>query len=189
MRLPLVALLSGLAAALPGCTGVGNGTTPTAGAPMLEDRRTTATTQMDEEAQIKAAALLLEARMEGVHANFNSFNRRLLITGEAPTEAIKNELGQRVGKLANVREVDNELAIAGPTTVASRTSDSYTSARVKVRLLDDRTFSANHIKVVTENGVVYLMGLVTRPEGQTAAEIAAQTAGVRRVIKLFEYQN
>jgi osmotically-inducible protein OsmY len=86
-----------------------------------------------------------------------------------------------------VRQVINEMAISAPTGFTSRSSDSYVTAKVKTRFLDDDRFSANHVKVVTERGNVYLMGLVKREEGAAAAEIAAQTSGVGKVIKVFEY--
>lgn len=188
MRPTLIALLLGLAAAatLPGCAVVAGGAAAT-GVMMADDRRTTATYLMDEEIELKAASRLRELKIEGVHVDVTSFDRRLLITGEAPTEAVKNRVGEAAREVANVREIANELAISPPTSLASRTNDGYTTAKIKTRFLDDKRFSANHVKVVTENGVAYLMGIVKRSEGAAAAEVAAKTSGVRRVVKVFEY--
>ena len=188
MRLALslltIALLAG--ATLPGCAVVAGGAVAT-GALMADDRRTAGAYVMDEEIELKAAALLRELRVEGVHANVTSFNRRLLLTGEVPTEAVKAKVADQVRAVENVREIANELALSPPTSLASRTGDGYITAKIKTRFLDDKRFSANHIKVVTENGVAYLMGLVERSEGAAAADIAAKTSGVRRVVKVFEY--
>lgn len=186
-KMTLVALL-GLATALPlsGCvplvaTGVGVGVL------MAEDRRTSGTYLMDEESELSAGHKLRETRLDSVHANFTSYNRRLLITGEAPNEALKAQVAKIGSEVSNVREVINELAIAGPTGFSTRSSDGYITAKVKTRFLDDNRFNAHHVKVVTENGVVYLMGVVKRDEGNAAAEVAARTSGVTRVVKVFEY--
>lgn len=186
MRKLALAALLGLTFPLTGCvpvvaTGVGVGVL------MAEDRRSAGTYLDDEELELKAASRLREAKLEGVHASFTSYNRRLLITGQAPTEALRAQVGE-IGKgVPGVKEVFNELALAAPVGFATRSSDSYLTAKVKARFLDDKRFNAHHVKVVTENGVVYLMGLVTREEGNAAAEVAARTAGVTRVVKLFEY--
>lgn len=188
MRLTTSALLLGLAAitALPGCTLVAGGAATT-GVLIAEDRRTTGTYIMDEEIELKAASRLREQKIEGLHASFTSFNGRLLITGEAPTEAVKAQVANLAHGVANVRQIANELVIDMPTSLVSRTGDGYTTAKIKTRFLDDKRFNALNVKVVTENGVAYLMGLVRHAEGNAAAEVAAKTSGVRRVIKVFEY--
>lgn len=186
MRHPLRLLILSAALALSGCAVVAGGAAVT-GAIMAEDRRTTATYLMDEEIELKAGGQARDLRIEGLHANFTSFNRRLLITGEAPTEAVKAQVGRLAAGTANVREVANELVIGAPTSLTSRASDGYVTAKIKTRFLDSKDFSANHVKVVTENGVAYLMGMVKREEAGAAAAIAARTSGVSRVVKVFEY--
>lgn len=185
-RFPALLLALAILAPLTGCaplvaTGVGTGVL------MVEDRRTTGTYLLDEEIELKAAGRLYDMKLEGVHANFTSFNRRLLISGEAPTETVKTQVAEMARGLPNVREVINELDLGAPSGYASRSHDSYLTAKVKTRFLDDNRFSAHHVKVVTENEVVYLMGMVRRGEGTAAAEVAARTSGVARVIKVFEY--
>ncbi len=183
-----VVLMLGLAALVPivGCvplvaTGVG------VGAMIADDRRSTGVYIEDEEIEFRAAARLREAKLEGVRANFTSFNRRLLITGEAPTEVLKAHLTELGLGVQGVKEVHNEVTIASPISLATRSNDAYLTAKVKARLFDDRRINANHVKVVTANGVVYLMGLVKREEAEVAASIAARTSGVQRVVKVFEY--
>lgn len=188
MRLTPTLLLIALAALAPmsGCAVVAAGGAAT-GVLMVDDRRTAGTYLLDEEIELKAASRVSDQRLDGVHANFTSYNRRLLITGEAPTDAVRARVAEIARTVPNVREIANEMDIGAPTSLASRTGDGYVTAKVKTRFLDDKRFGANHVKVVTENNVVYLMGLVKRAEGAAAGEVAARTSGVKRVVKVFEY--
>ncbi|MGQ9686592.1 MAG: BON domain-containing protein [Thiobacillaceae bacterium] len=188
MRKLLVVTLLGLTATAPltGClpvvaTGVG------VGAMMADDRRLAGVYIEDEEIEWRAGSRLREAKLDGVRANFTSFNRRLLITGEAPTEALKARVSEIGRGVPGVKDVYNEMAIAGPIGFAARSNDGYLTTKVKARLFDDSRINANHVKVVTSNSVVYLMGLVKREEAEIAAGIAARTSGVQRVVKVFEY--
>lgn len=188
MRKLLVVSLLGLTATVPltGClpvlaTGVG------VGAMMADDRRSAGVYIEDEEIEFRAGSRLREAKLDGVRANFTSFNRRLLITGEAPTEALKARMSEIGRGVPGVKEVYNEMAIAGPIGFAARSNDGYITTKVKARMFEDSRINANHVKVVTSNGVVYLMGLVKREEADIAAGIAARTTGVQRVVKVFEY--
>ena len=92
-----------------------------------------------------------------------------------------------IRRIENVREVTNELQVAGASSMASRGNDALVTSNVKARMVNNGRFSPNHVKVLTEQGVVYLMGLVTPAEGDAAVEIARNTAGVSRVVKVFEY--
>lgn len=187
MRNALLIALIGLAALpLTGCAPVVVGGVG-AGALMVDDRRTPTTYLMDEEIELTAAARLMNAKLDGVHVNYTSFNRRVLITGEASGEAGRAKVEEIAKGVVNVRETINEVALASPSSLVGRSNDSYITAKVKTRLFDDGRVSGNHIKVVTERGIVYLMGLVKRAEGDAAAEVAAGTGGVLRVVKVFEY--
>lgn len=157
------------------------------GAMMVEDRRTPSTYVMDEEIELTAGHRLRQAGVAGVHANFTSFNRRLLVTGETANDTLKARVEEIGHGVPNVREVINELAIAAPSSYLARSNDGYITAKVKTRLIEDRRINALHIKVVTERGIVYLLGRVGRAEGDIAAEIAARTSGVQKVVKVFEY--
>lgn len=189
MRDPLLLALSLLASGLlSGCAPVVVGGAGV-GALMAEDRRTVTTYLMDEEIELKAAHRTSEARLDKVHANFTSYNRRVLITGEAPTEALKARVSEIARGVENVREgeVKNEMQIAAPTSLVTRSNDVLLTTQVKTSLFNDRRLNANQIKVVSENGVVFLMGIVKPAEGDAAAEIASKVPGVTRVIKVFEY--
>jgi len=178
-----------LAAALPalqGCfplavTGVG------AAALMASDRRTTGMYIEDEGIEWKVVGRLREAEFRGSYVNGTSFNRRVLLTGEAPNEEIKKKIEETVRSIPNVREVTNELQVAGASSLASRGNDALITSNVKARMVNNGKFSPQHVKVLTEASVVYLMGLVSPEEGDAAVEIARTTGGVNRVVKVFEY--
>ena len=177
-----------IAAALPllqGCFGLavtGMGTA----AVMANDRRTTGTYLEDETIEWKVFGRLRE-KFPGSHVNATSFNRRVLLTGEVTTEEVKKQIEEAVRAIENVKEVTNELQIAGASSVASRGNDVLISSNVKARMVNNGKFSPLHVKVLTEAGVVYLMGLVSPQEGDAAVEIARTTSGVNRVVKVFEY--
>lgn len=154
---------------------------------MAEDRRTTGTYIEDSGIELKAANRLNEKFRDSVHINLTAYNRNVLMTGEVPSEAVKQEAEQIVRSVANVRNVLNELTIAGNSSFTSRSNDTYLTSKVMVRFVDKGKFQANHVKVVTENNVVYLLGLVTRKEADSAVEIARTTGGVQKVVKAFEY--
>jgi Predicted periplasmic or secreted lipoprotein len=130
----------------------------------------------------KAAPGLAES-----HLGVTSFNGVVLITGQVRAEALKRRAEEVVQELRNVRRVYNELEVAGPTSLLTRSGDSWVTSKVKTKLLASDAAPGRDIKVVTENGVVYLLGLVTRDDADTAAEIARNTGGVRKVVRMFEY--
>ncbi len=123
----------------------------------------------------------------GAHVNITSFNRHVLVTGEAPNEETKTDIAKIIANVANVKAVSNELVVSGKTGLASRSGDSIITGDVKLRFLNNKVFQADHVKVITENGVVFLMGLVYHKEADAATEIASTTSGVLRVVKVFEY--
>ena len=171
---------------LQGCVAAAVGAGAAAGVMTAHDRRTTGTQTDDEGLEWKAAQQIPENYQADAHVNFTAFNRRLLITGEVPSEEARNVIGERVGKLEGVKEVFNETVVGAASSLSSRTNDSYVTSKVKARLVDEKTLSANHIKVVTEAGIVYLMGLVTEREGKVAVAVTRTTAGVRKVVNLTE---
>ena len=184
-----LALAAALISALPllqGCVPAVVGAGAAAGVMTAHDRRTTGTQADDEGLEWKAAQQIPENYKNDAHVNFTAFNRRLLITGEVPSEEARNVIGERVGKLEGVKEVFNETVVGAASSLSSRTNDSYVTSKVKARLVDEKTISANHVKVVTEAGVVYLMGVLTEREGKVAVAVTRTTAGVRKVVNLTE---
>lgn len=186
MRYICYMLLAAVFASLQGCpaviaTGVGTG------ALMASDRRTTGAYIEDESIENKALGQINAKFKNATHINVTSFNRHVLITGEVPDEATRTEAGRIAAGVQNVKAVSNELALSGTTGITSRSGDSIITADVKLRFLNNKAFQADHVKVITENGAVFLMGLVYRKEAAAAAEIASTTGGVLRVVKVFEY--
>ncbi len=154
-----------------------------------QDERSTGTMAADESIEMKSSDLasrdpLLE---QSGHLNFTCVNGVVLITGEAPAGESLTRLQEGIGKLDKVREVRNE-AVPGPvSSMNSRSQDSWITTKVKSRMVAEKNFRANRIKVVTERQTVYLMGMVSRREGFVAATIARDIEGVKRVVKMFEY--
>jgi osmotically-inducible protein OsmY len=183
--LPL--LLLGLAVpAIQSCAPLAVGAAAGGAILLADDRRTTGIYIEDENIEWKAAARAREVSSLA-HVNATSYNRKVLLTGEAPSEEEKKRIEEAVAKVPSVREVANELQIGGASSLASRGSDGLITSNVKARMVNNGKFSVNHVKVLTEAGVVYLMGLVTPAEGDAAASIARTTSGVTRVVKVFEY--
>jgi osmotically-inducible protein OsmY len=178
-----------LVAAIPviqGCAPLAVGAAAGGALFMADDRRTAGIYIEDENIEWKALYNIRNA-VPNAHINATSYNRKVLLTGEAQTDAEKKKVEAEVAAVPSVREVTNEIQVAGNSSLASRGSDSLVTSNVKARMVNNGKFSPNHVKVLTEGGVVYLMGLVTQGEGDAAAEIARTTSGVNRVVKVFEY--
>ena len=165
------------------------GTAAGTGAYISEDRRTSGMFIEDEGIELKGARRIYQQFGDKVHINITSYNRMVLLTGEAPTETIKADIEKLIMGVDNVRKIFNEVAAAGNTSLASRSNDTLITSKVKTRFLTERKFQINHVKIVTENEVVYLLGVVTRQEADNAAQIASATSGVKKVVKVFEYLN
>ena len=188
MRLSLFASLLMLAALqlLQGCAAIAVG--GIAGAVVMsEDRRTVGTITEDTAIELKASSRIGQKLKEGVHVNAVSFNRMLLLTGEVPDAAAREEAERIARGVENVRGVYNELTVSGVSSYTVRSNDSLITSKVKTRFLDSKKFNGIHVKVVTENSVVYLMGLVKREEANDATEIARTTSGVQKVVRVFEF--
>lgn len=179
LSLFLLAVLSGCAPVVATGVGVGVG--------VLEDRRTSGAFVEDQGIELKIEKRINEKLRDNVHINVTSYNRNVLLTGEAPTEAMKKEVERLAISTENVRNITNEIAVAGISSFTSRSNDTLITSKVKGRFLDSGKFQINHVKVVTESSVVYLLGLVKRSEADSAVEIARSTGGVSKVVKVFEY--
>jgi osmotically-inducible protein OsmY len=174
-----------MAPLLSGCFGaavVGAG----AGALMVADRRVSETYLADEAIEIRAANRIGEKFGSLVHVNVTSYNRMVLLTGEVPDAATKAEAEKIAASVPNVRSVTNELQVAGVSSLGGRSNDTYITSKVKARFIDYSRFPANKVKVVTEAGAVYLLGLVTQREADDAVDIARTTGGVLKVVRVFE---
>ncbi|MDB5958349.1 BON domain-containing protein [Ramlibacter sp.] len=153
---------------------------------MASDRRSSGAQIDDEAIELRSAARLREAMGDGVHINVTSYNRQVLLSGETPSEALRERAEQIVGRVDNVRGIVNELVVASPTTLPQRSGDVLITGKVRASYVDASDLQANAIKVVTERGVVYLMGRVTAREAERATSIARQINGVQKVVRVFE---
>ena len=158
-----------------------------AGALSADDRRTLGAQTEDKSIILKAEGRISERFGNRANVNVTSFNRKVLLTGEVPDAAAKTDAERIASGVENVASIVNELQIAGVSSIGARTNDSILTGKVKGNFVDDKDVLANAFKVVTEGSVVYLMGLVTREEGDRAALVAARTSGVKQVVKVFEY--
>jgi osmotically-inducible protein OsmY len=158
-----------------------------AGVLAIDDRRTLPAQAEDKTIFAKAESRISERFGDKVHVNVTSFNRRVLLSGEVPDDKIRAEIERVVGGVENVANVVNELQVAGASSLTARTNDAIITSKVKGNFVDDPNIQANAFKVVTEASVVYLMGLVTRAEGDRAATVASRTSGVKQVVKVLEY--
>jgi osmotically-inducible protein OsmY len=179
------ALLALAAASLGGCAAlVVGGAVGTA--MVVADRRSSGTQVEDQAIELKSVTRIREAVGERGHVNITSYNRIVLLSGEAASDADRTAIEQAVAKIENVRSVMNELAVMGASSLTARSNDTILTSKVKASHVDAKDLQANAIKVVTERGTVYLMGRVTEREANRAAELARGVSGVQKVVKAFE---
>ena len=150
------------------------------------DRRTSGAQVEDQAIELKAGGRIGEVIGDRGHVNTTSYNRMVLVTGEVPTEADKAAVEQALARIDNVRSIVNELTVAAPSSLGNRSNDTLITSKVKASLVDAKDVQVNAYKVVTERGVVYLMGRVTEREAGRATDIARGVGGVQKVVRVFE---
>jgi len=176
-----LATLQGCAALVAGAAG--------GSATAAHDRRSAKTILSDEAIENSAVDKLYkdDELQKKIHINVTSYNHIVLLTGEVLTKAARSRAVDIVRNLPNVRRVHNELVVADLTSLSARTNDTWVTSKVKANMIAAENFDSTRIKVVTENSTVYLMGIVTEEEADRAVDIARNTTGVKRVVKLLEY--
>jgi len=177
---------------LSGCSSVATGGAEITGLSLLHDRRTAKALAIDERIEINASIELNshDDTRKACHFNVTSYNGTVLVTGEAPTEELREKIITIVRVIPDVNLVHNEVQIGKLSSFATRSRDTLLTTKVKTSLSKVKNlpgFDATRVKVVTESGVVYLLGLVHRKEGQIATEIARREKGVKKVVKIFEF--
>ncbi|HEY8353694.1 MAG TPA: BON domain-containing protein [Methylophilaceae bacterium] len=161
-----------------------------AGGVMAADRRTSGIYIEDQAIELKAKKRIIDnVGAANINVSVTSFNLHVLLTGEAVSEEIRAQAERAALSVENVKSVTNELAISEKSGLGTSASDTYITSKVKSAMIAENRFPANYVKVVTENSVVYLMGLVTREEAEDAVDIARNVSGVEKVVKVFEYIN
>jgi osmotically-inducible protein OsmY len=160
-----------------------------AGGAVAADRRTSGIYVEDENIELKAVKFMETTLGENAHVNVTSYNQNVLLTGEVPDEASKAKAEAFVKSIEHVRAITNEIVVGPKSSLSSRSNDTYLTSKVKTKFVTENQFPANYVKIVTENSVVYLLGIVNKTEADAAAEIARNTDGVEKVVKVFEYMN
>jgi osmotically-inducible protein OsmY len=179
------ALALAVAASLQACAPLVVGSM-VGGAMVASDRRTSGIQLEDEAIELKAANRIRETMGGRAHLNFTSYNRQVLITGEVANAQDRDYAARLVGEVENVRKVVNEAVIGPHSSLTERSTDALITAKVKAQMVDSKDIFANAYKIVTERGVVYLMGRVTQREADRATEVARQVSGVKKVVRIFE---
>lgn len=182
--LPMVAVLLML---LSGCAPVLVAGGMAGGALLVSDRRSNENYIEDQKIETRTGNGIKARFGDNTHVNITSFNRQLLLTGEVPDEKTRSEVVDLAKRGDKVRAVFNEIKIGPVSGLAARSQDTWITSQAKTQMLNTRAFAPNHIKIVTESSIVYLLGLVTRKEGDAAAAIAARVPGTHKVVTVFEY--
>lgn len=187
--LPLVAAAL-VASVLPACAPLLIGTIAAGTAIVATDRRTTGAQVDDTSIELRVRNELgtaFKSSGDEVHISVNSYERKVLLTGEVPTEQAKAQAGEIAARSQNVRAVVNELTVAPPSTLGQRTNDTALGAKVRAAFVNTKQIPFNSVSIATERGIIYLMGFVTEKEGEIAAYVASRVAGVQQVVKVFDY--
>ncbi|MFN7219818.1 MAG: BON domain-containing protein, partial [Burkholderiales bacterium] len=180
-RTALAIVIAAATLSLQGCfpvAAIGVGAT----ALVVDDRRSPGFYLEDENIEWRARSVIID-RFKNAQINVTSHNLSALITGEVPDERTKSEVGEAIRKVANVKNVTNELVVGGNSSLAARSNDALITTNIKARFLGAKGFSSNHVKVVTEAATVFLLGIVTKEEADAATEVARTTSGVSRVVR------
>lgn len=193
MKLSISLLLVALATtSMYGCAPVVVGGAAATGTASIHDRRTVGTFVDDQGIEIKARSAINNVKelSDQSHIGIVSYNGIVLLVGQTPSEAFRQQAQDIVAGVEKVRHVHNELAIAAPSSLTARSNDTLITSKVKTSFFGIKglpDFDPTRTKVVTEDGVVYLMGLMYRNEADAVSERARQVGGVEKVVKLFEY--
>ncbi|MBV6752667.1 BON domain-containing protein [Pseudomonas chlororaphis] len=186
-RLSLLALT--LCLGISGCSSV---LTATRDEPINDDRGTRTLGSKIDDSLIETKVAVNVAKADpaldnGSHIVVTSYNGIVLLAGQTPREDLKAKAEQAAAAVQRVKKVNNELQVIEPSSIAARGSDNWLTTKIKAQMLTDNSIPGSRIKVVTENGIVYLLGLVTQDEGTRATNLVQGVSGVQKIVKLFEY--
>ncbi len=177
---------------LAGCSTIATGGAEVTGLSLWHDRRTSKALAIDGRIELNSVIELNshdDIRNES-HFNVTAYNGIVLVSGETPTEKLRNKVISIVRVIPGVKVVHNELQIANPSSFAKRSFDSFITTKIKTsisRIKNIPGFDATRIKVITESGTVFLLGLVHKNEADAVTDIARKEKGVKKVVKIFEY--
>lgn len=186
-KILLVLILLGV---LPGCVPVVAGTAVGAtGGSLLYDRRPMKVILKDDDIAyaIEKKLFYVDDIRNQCHVGIASYGGVVLLVGQAPTQALKDQVTTVTGTVPGIKRLYNQMTIGAPTSCLTRTSDSWITTKVKTELLMAKHLKSGQFKVLTENGAVFLMGVVSRSQAQLAVDITRRVDGVQKVVKVFEY--
>ena len=182
-------MLPVFAVSLSGCPAI-IAATGTASGIVANDERTTGSFIEDQTIELKAGIRISEKLGDQVDISVISYNRNVLLVGQAPTEALKLQTEEIVSGIENVRKIYNQIEMGNPASLTAATADTALTTKVKSTLcrLQIEDFSCLDVKVVTEQSIVYILGLVTKKQALIAIETVRNVKGVKKVVKVFEYK-
>jgi osmotically-inducible protein OsmY len=184
----MASLLTVLALALGGCTTV----TGVANPGTIDEnygKRTLGAQVEDESIETKIAHNLrrTDARLGDARINVDSYNGIVLLTGQVPSEELKQKAREVALEVRNVRDVHNELSVSANLPASQRLSDTWINTRIRTTLAADQSIETSRLRFVTENATVYIMGIVTRAEADRIVDAVADVGGIQRIVKVFDY--
>lgn len=152
-------------------------------------KRTLGAQVEDESIETKIAHNLRrnDARLGDARINVDSYNAIVLLTGQVPSEELKQKATEIARDVRNVRDVHNELSVAANLPASQRMSDTWINTRIRTSLATDETIDTSRLRFVTENASVYVMGIVTRAEADRIVNAISRIGGVQRIVKVFDY--
>jgi len=154
---------------------------------VLGDRRSVSVVTLDRGIQLEADSIITQKFQDNVHVNVNVFNQKVLLTGEATTQNLKEQVQNAISPIKNIKNIVNEIQISVPSSTSSRLSDSSLFTLVKAKLITTSDVPTNSIKITVEAGSVYLMGITTELEAKAAATVASKSSSsIKQVVKLFD---
>lgn len=186
-----ILLILSLSFSLQGCIFVAGAAAGAAAIAVVYDHRTLANTLQDNEManKIIEKIKLIPKLREECHIEVTVFNSTVLLTGEAPRPEWRQQAEEQARLVPGISRIYNQITLQGPTSSLTRTSDAWITTKIKSQMLATEDLKSSSIKVVTENGVVFLMGIVKHVQADTAVDIARQVSGVQKVVKVFQYKN
>ena len=189
IKIARILVLVFFAVSTAGCAGLLIGGAATS-AVAAYDERTIGTFIEDQAIELKAIEAIRDnvELKEQTHISVTSYNQVALVTGQAPTEELRQSAISIISQIEKVRHVYDELELMVPNSMVTRSSDSLLTAKVKTKLFTIKNIDATKVKVVSENGAVFLMGIVNRGDGNTVADAASRVGGAQKIVKLFEYK-
>ena len=186
-----LATILGLALTLQGCIFAVGAAAGAAAVAVVYDHRTISNTLEDTNIANKISDKLsqIPELRDDSHIDVTVFNGVVLLTGQTPSTKARDQAGEIAKATKGVFKVYNQVSIQGPTSSLTRTSDSWITTKIRTEMLATKNLKSSSIKVITENGTVYLMGIVTRQQAEYSVDIARKVSGVQKVVKIFEYSN